>query len=263
MGNEQSNSSVGSGVSSSISFLAGKRGASVKKSNQIVVVRPGQDPIGDPADDPEIKRLQEIRRFLPILKSALPGMRDSPEVFSKVGSKPILKFCYRIQEHLTICAKTVSNEQATVQTEIKHADHISSVAVAKYQEAAHHTDKLSQIIKRVKSTNQKLTEVENLLRQLVPKAEELGRLVNEVFPPEQQLPPLDMAKIMYRSPPPSNESSPECSPMHAPSTSQNVERQMANATISSNSLSPSTSTRLNNHIMPIDEHRVVDRFLMK
>ncbi|KAK0393038.1 hypothetical protein QR680_000026 [Steinernema hermaphroditum] len=194
MGNEQSTSSA-SGVSSSISFLAGKRGTSVKRSTQIVVVRPGQDPVGDPADDAEIKKLREIRRFLPVLKSALPGMRDSPEVFAKVSSKPILKFCYRLQEHLAVCAKAISKEQASLHTTMKHVDHTCSVAVSKYQEAAEHTDKLAHAMKKIKSVNQKLLEAESILIALFPQAEELGQLLNEVLPPDQQLLPIQMPKM--------------------------------------------------------------------
>uniref|UniRef100_A0A1I8A3C5 BLOC-1-related complex subunit 5 n=1 Tax=Steinernema glaseri TaxID=37863 RepID=A0A1I8A3C5_9BILA len=273
MGNEQSSSS--GAVPSSISFLAGKRGmeicvfttlsmlgTTVKRPNQIVVVRPGQDAIGDPADDPEIKKLQEIRRFLPILKSSLAGMRDSPEVFSKVGSKPIMKFCYRIQEHLSVCAKKISSEQAAVQSKMKHVEHTTSVAVSKYQDAVRHTDKFSDILSTVKMTSRKMIEVENLLRSLVPLAEELGRLVNEVLPQNQHLPHLDLAKIL--DDPPSSSGKPLVgqSEGHV-STVYSGEQRESNANVSSGATTSSPSTRLTNHIMPIEEHRVIDRYSLK
>jgi hypothetical protein len=126
MGNENSRSSNpssagpstggGGGVSSSFSFLARKNNPQPPPSrrSQIVVVNASGQPIGDPKNDEDLKRLKEIQRFTPILKGCLPGMRDGTDIYSKIDSKPFIRFAHRFQTHLAICCQVVSSEQSTV-----------------------------------------------------------------------------------------------------------------------------------------------------
>lgn len=64
---------------------------------------------------------QEIPKFYPILKSSLnqPGLRDPPEAIFKINARPVLKFAYRLQEHLSRCASIVAVEQESLANSMK------------------------------------------------------------------------------------------------------------------------------------------------
>lgn len=106
-------------------------GASQK--SQIVVVNASNQPLGDPADDADLKKLkvfntlstplatsffQEIPRFFPILKGCLAGHRDSPEIFTKVDHRYIFRFLNRLQQHFAICSQAVATEQTAIYAKV-------------------------------------------------------------------------------------------------------------------------------------------------
>lgn len=62
--------------------------------------------------------LQEIPRFLPILRGVLSSQRNPPETLKKIEPKYIFRFLLRIQQHFNACREVVSTEQTTVTTKI-------------------------------------------------------------------------------------------------------------------------------------------------
>jgi hypothetical protein len=245
MGNENSRSfnpssagpstGGGGGVSSSFSFLARKNNPQPPPSrrSQIVVVNASGQPIGDPKDDEDLKRLKEIQRFTPILKGCLPGMRDGTDIYSKIDSKPFIRFAHRFQTHLAICCQVVSSEQSTVFSNIVQTDQAMSAVTLKLAQNSRQFERLCEELRKVKELQERLESVDLLLQEVIPVLETL----NELLPEMDRLPPLClMPKSSYSSIGNSSASTPA-----APST--------ATPTIDSRTLS----------IEPIEECRVVDK----
>ncbi|VDK49904.1 unnamed protein product [Anisakis simplex] len=249
MGNEQSvsaSSSNGSGVSTSLSFLAGKRDSSLtnKRSGPVVVVKSGIDSLPTPADDQILKRFVEIPKFFPILRSALnqAGLRDPPDVTLKLSPRPILKFAYRLQDHLSQCAVTVVSEQDALTSVIRNVDYALSSIISKLNERKKRFDRLSGELASAREIQAQMMNVRFLLEDVVPCVETL----NEILPLEQRLPPLNLDRVLERTPAiSSTESSPDPG-----AVSRAVRFAGALAT---------TAITSNLHIEPVEEFTVIDK----
>ncbi|KHN87303.1 Loss of heterozygosity 12 chromosomal region 1 -like protein [Toxocara canis] len=243
MGNEQS-AANGSGVSTSLSFLAGRKETSLKRTGHVVVVRPGTDPLPNPAEDEFLKRFAEIPKFYPILRSALnqPGLRDPPDITMKLSPRPILKFAYRLQDHLAQCALTVASEQDALTAVIKNVDYALSSIIIKLTERKKRFDRLAGELQRARELQAQIINVRFLLQDVVPCVETL----NEILPVDERLPPLNLGRVLERTPViSSGESSPE----------QNA---LSRAICISGAVATSSVTATL-HIEPIEELTVIDK----
>jgi hypothetical protein len=250
MGNENSRStnssssagpSSGGGVSSSFSFLARKstnqqqQPSSSSRRSQIVVVNASGQPIGEPKDDEDLKRLKEIQRFHPLLKGCLPGMRDNPDIYSKIGAKPFIHFAHRFQTHLAICSQVVSSEQSQVFSNIVQTDQAMTAVTLKLTQNSRQFERLCEELRKVKELQERLENVDLLLQEIIPVLETL----NELLPEMDKLPPLClMPKSSYSS--------------------------IGNSSASTPAGAPSTSTPIHSRnliIEPAEECRVIDEGL--
>lgn len=236
MGNEQSGTN--GGISTSLSFLSGKKGgatSSNRKVNQVVTVKTGADSVSNPSDDEVLKRFKEIPKFYPILKSALnqAGLRDPPDVLTKMSYRPILKFAYRIQEHLTQCAVVVSNDQNSLCTRIKDNDYVILTLTNKLNERRKRLERLSKELQKIRDIQAEVVNIKFLLQEIVPSVETL----NELLPVDDRLPAINLGRIL--DPPPVASSS------EIPTSSEQNSRPAAVG----GSL----------HIEPIEEFHVVDK----
>uniref|UniRef100_A0AC34FPV3 BLOC-1-related complex subunit 5 n=1 Tax=Panagrolaimus sp. ES5 TaxID=591445 RepID=A0AC34FPV3_9BILA len=187
----------GGGVSSSFSFLARKSNPQPpSRRSQIVVVNASGQPIGEPKDDEDLKRLKEIQRFTPILKGCLPGHRDGTDIYSKIDSKPFIRFAHRFQTHLAICSQIVSSEQSTVFSNIVQTDQAMTAVTLKLTQNSRQFERLCEELRKVKELQERLENVDLLLQEVIPVLETL----NELLPEMDRLPPLClMPKSSYSS----------------------------------------------------------------
>lgn len=235
MGNEQSVSgTVGaspSTSSSSFSFLA-NRGSSVKKSKGIVVVRDGSIKQEDPQDDLDYKRLAEIPRFMPILRSGANGRQTSVDSHQRMSHRPIWKLAAQMQEHLQQCAQNVSNEQLRLNQGVKAIDVATASLSSKLIERRKRYDRFKTSLSQVKEMQNEIMRIQLLLEEIVPCVETL----NELLSPVEKLRPLNLARVLQRTPVSST-----------PST-------QPGSSVSSATTSP------RRHIEPIEETRVLDKY---
>ncbi|CAD6195725.1 unnamed protein product [Caenorhabditis auriculariae] len=207
MGNEQSSSNNQSN-SPSFSFLAR---TNTKRSKGIVVVKDGNVAQETVEDDETFKRFSEIPRFLPIIPNIINRKTQPPlpvQTYTKMNPTPFFKFSQRFQEHLNICAKSVSAEESKIAPAIKHVDSkIAKVLDVMTKRKTSH-DKLQKALFSFKSIQDDVLRIQLLLEDIVPIAETL----NELLVPEQRLPPLKLGRVLVRTPAPSSASSQQSTP---------------------------------------------------
>ncbi|CAJ0581473.1 unnamed protein product, partial [Mesorhabditis spiculigera] len=189
MGNEQS--AAGSSQSTSFSFLSNR--ASVKKPGGIVRVSDGQIKQIDPREDADYKRLMDIPRFLPILRTAVPAGRQAVpnENLDRLSHRPIWRLSVRLQSHLHTQAQTICLQQAKITQGIKTADVASATIAAKLVERKKKYDRLRASLAQVTQLRDEVVRIQILLEEIVPCVE----TVNELLTPANRLPPLDLKKI--------------------------------------------------------------------
>uniref|UniRef100_A0A0N5AK77 BLOC-1-related complex subunit 5 n=1 Tax=Syphacia muris TaxID=451379 RepID=A0A0N5AK77_9BILA len=194
MGNDQSSSS--SGISTSFSFLSGRKGGNSsfrKKTGQIVVVRSGSSGTLCSEEDISLKKFKEIPKFYPILKSALHqnGLHDSPDIKKKISSRAIFRLATCFQDYFGEYAQLIASEQGYIASRIKDVDYFVTVF-------------LDRLVYRKKSLevlqlqSEKLSEVKNELENLKMRLEDLlpqVRSLNEFLPEEDRLPPLSLIHL--------------------------------------------------------------------
>jgi hypothetical protein len=188
MGNETSNSSASTpspGVSSSFSFLARRRAS---QKSQIVVVNSSTQPVGDPNDDVDLKKLKEIPRFFPILKGCLAGQRDSPDILTKIDPRYVNRFLSRLQHHFVICSQAVAQEQTALYTRITETDHEVTALTKKFNQSSKKFEVLSNELKKIDSLTTQLAHIEVQLKEIVPQL----IVLNDILPETERLPPLQL-----------------------------------------------------------------------
>ncbi|XP_050358626.1 BLOC-1-related complex subunit 5 [Nymphalis io] len=147
-----------------------------KRARDIVVVKPATDT----QLDEDIRRLQEIPTFLPIMRGALglPGARD-PEVLEGLDPRPWVRMTTRVQAHLSACAQPLAAEEIHLANKIKEADseitRLYSITVEKQRNNARHAERLS----RVREVAHQLSRCNSLLNQTLQDIEELNQMLPE------------------------------------------------------------------------------------
>ncbi|CAD5210249.1 unnamed protein product [Bursaphelenchus okinawaensis] len=180
MGNEQSHGTEApAGVSSTFSFLSRRRGSLHKSNSPIVVVNAKGQPIGDPKDDEDLKKLKEIPRFQPLLLGVLPGQRDSPSIYTKVEPKYIIRFVNRLQQHFTACHKAVSTHQSQLVNEIGNTDQKTSALLRRVSLCSKKYETFTNDLKRVELLDNQINEVQKQLTDLLAGMKSLNQLLKE------------------------------------------------------------------------------------
>ncbi|XP_046975935.1 BLOC-1-related complex subunit 5 [Vanessa cardui] len=147
-----------------------------KRARDIVVVKPATDT----QLDEDIRRLQEIPTFLPIMRGTLglPGAKD-PEVLEGLDPRPWVRMTTRVQAHLSACAQPLAAEEIHLANKIKEADseitRLYSITVEKQRCNARHAERLS----RVREVAHQLSRCNSLLNQTLQDIEELNQLLPE------------------------------------------------------------------------------------
>lgn len=147
-----------------------------KRARDIIVVKHATDT----QLDEDIRRLQEIPTFLPIMRGTLglPGARD-PEVSEGLDPKPWVRMTSRIQAHLTACAQPLAAEEIYLANKIKEADteisRLYTITVEKQRSNAKNAERLS----RVREIAHQLSRCNSLLNQTLQDIDELNQLLPE------------------------------------------------------------------------------------
>ncbi|KAM3718631.1 BLOC-1-related complex subunit [Dirofilaria immitis] len=186
MGNGQSSSNTN--IPSSNSFLSNKR-SDVKTKGKIIVVKQRTNASCSKNDD-IMKRFMEIPKFYPILKNSLnhPGLRDPPEAIFKINSRPILKFAYRLQEHLSRCANIVVVKQESLGNSIRDIDHNIALLLIHFGERKRSVDRFQNYLGKISDLQANISNLQFLFQDLMPMAETL----NNILPEQKRLPVLDI-----------------------------------------------------------------------
>ncbi|VDO38560.1 unnamed protein product [Onchocerca flexuosa] len=189
MGNEQSSSETN--IPSSHSFLLNKR-SDTKTKGKIIVVkqRTNTEDLSCSKNDDIMKRFLDIPKFYPILKSSLnhPGLRDPPETVFKVSPRPILKFAYRLQEHLSRCANIVVAEQESLGNSMKNMDHDIALLLVHFGDRKRSMDHFQNYLEKINDLQAHISNLQFLFQDLMPMAETL----NDILPEQKRLPLLDI-----------------------------------------------------------------------
>jgi len=200
MGNEQSGAAD--------SFFNKAKGISSPKSvrtsgaGKIIVVRAGSEhqrsSVGDPTNDEDLKRLQEIPQFLPILRSALnqSGLRDPADIYTKFSYKPIFRLCQRMQDHLVITSETVAAEQNALGTRIREIDYAVSTLTNKAADRKKHDERACSEITKVRELSSQLKKISAMLQELMPTI----AMINDQLPVDDRLAPFTVAEYIPESP---------------------------------------------------------------
>ncbi|VDN33622.1 unnamed protein product, partial [Gongylonema pulchrum] len=196
MGNGQSGSGTNGEIPTSASFLSNKTSNPKAKGGKVIVVRQGTNAAG-PSSDELIKRFSEIPKFYPILKGALnqPGLRDPPEAVCKISARPILKLCYRLQQHLSHCAHCVSEEQESLTNAVKDVTLVDrSVAglVVKFSGRKKSFDRFHRNLERIGDLQAHISSLRFFFQDLIPMVETL----NEILPEKGQLSALNISHLV-------------------------------------------------------------------
>ncbi|XP_026322592.1 BLOC-1-related complex subunit 5 [Hyposmocoma kahamanoa] len=147
-----------------------------KRTRDIVVVKPATDS----QLDEDIRRLQEIPTFLPIMRGTLglPGARD-PEVLEGLDYRPWVRLTTRLQAHLAACAQPLAADEINLAARVKEADveinRLYSIMVEKQRANARHAERLA----RVHEVAHQLSRCNSLLNQTLQDFEELNQLLPE------------------------------------------------------------------------------------
>ncbi|CAB3404483.1 unnamed protein product [Caenorhabditis bovis] len=188
---------------------------STKRSKGIVVVKDGVHPQQTIEDDEIYKRFCEIPRFLPIIPSVL-GKKDTSNSTTysaqKLSSRPFFKLANRFQEHLNICAKSVTADQSKIPTLTKQVENRVTKLYKTVKTQKQIYDDFVESLLGLSDIHNEIIRIELLLKEIVPMVETL----NELLVPEDRLPPLNLGKVLDRSAVPSSESSLESTPRRRP-----------------------------------------------
>ena len=134
-----------------------------------MVVRDGKQ-IEETLEQDEIyKRLQEIPRFLPLIRSAIGKGKDLPlDNRQLISSRAIFKFATRLQEHLSQCAKVITSGQAQIVTAIKSTDLESSATASALTRKKRSYAEFVATLQHIDEMNKEVAKIQNLLQNLVP-----------------------------------------------------------------------------------------------
>lgn len=226
MGNETSRGGNGVG---------GKKGIVVVRDGTVIKTQ-------DPNDDPDMKRLKDMPRFLPILRSAIGhGKRDICD-HRAISPRPFLQLSLRLSNHFSLCAKAVNVKQSLLSGVIKTTETRLTEMAVEMTERKNKLDRLCEALERVKYMNEELQKMNDTFGALTASLDDLSLLL----PPDVHIPPLTITPPL---PPPSIDSSPSTSsPSPFPSSS------------SSSTPSRSTSQRDSpRRLPPIHEVKVIDK----
>ncbi|CAF4887689.1 BLOC-1-related complex subunit 5 [Pieris napi] len=153
-----------------------------QRARDIVVVKAATDT----QLDEDIRRLQEIPTFLPIMRGTLglPGARD-PEVLEGLDYRPWARLSSRLQAHLAACAHPLAQTQGLLTSQIKQIDtevsRLYSQAVERQRNNARHAERLA----RVRELSHQLARCNSLLTRSLQDVEEL----NQMLPEDKRLAP--------------------------------------------------------------------------
>ncbi|XP_050678173.1 BLOC-1-related complex subunit 5 [Leptidea sinapis] len=145
-----------------------------QRTKDIVVVKQAADPLLDE----DIRRLQEIPTFLPIMRGTLglPGARD-PEILQGLDYRPWVRLSGRVQAHLAACATPLAGTQSLLTNQIKQVDaevsRLYSQAVERQRANARHAERLS----RVRELSHQLSRCNSILMQSLADITELNQLL--------------------------------------------------------------------------------------
>ncbi|GMT14432.1 hypothetical protein PFISCL1PPCAC_5729 [Pristionchus fissidentatus] len=224
MGNESSRSNG----------IGGKKGIVVVRDGTVIKVQ-------DPSDDPDIKRLKEMPRFLPIIRTSI-GRREVGE-HRAISPRPFLQLSLRLSNHLSLCAKAVSTKQTHLSGMIKSIDGRLCEVTNEMTNRKKRLDKLCIALERVGEIHEELQKMNDTFGALLASLDDL----NMVLPSETRLPPFIITPPL---PPPSVTSSPSTSsPSPYPSSSSS----------STPSHHPPLSRDSPRRLPPIEEVRVIDQ----
>uniref|UniRef100_A0A915PFA4 BLOC-1-related complex subunit 5 n=1 Tax=Setaria digitata TaxID=48799 RepID=A0A915PFA4_9BILA len=191
MGNGQSGSDINIPLSNS--FLSTKKSVPKTKGKVIVVKERTLDQSCSKNDD-IIKRFMGIPKFYPILKSALnqPGLRDLSETIFKINARTLLRFSYRLQEHLSQCASTVAVEQELLGDAMKDVDHNISLLLMHFDDRKKSMDRFQNYLEKINDLQAHITNLRFLFEDLIPITENL----NEILPEQRRLSVLNIGRFI-------------------------------------------------------------------
>lgn len=183
MGNESSRGGNG---------IGGKKGVVVVRDGTIIKAQ-------DPNDDSDMKRLKDMPRFLPILRTAI-GRRDICE-HREISPRPFLQLSLRLSNHFALCAKAVNIKQSQLSGAIKTLDGRLGEIASEITERKKRLDGLCEALARVEQINEELQKMNDTFGALTASLEDLSLLL----PPDLHIPPLTITPPL---PLPSMDSSP-------------------------------------------------------
>ena len=137
-------------------------------------------------DDPELQRLRDIPSFLPIMRASLSGVgAKDPDILERLDYRGLLSMTQRYEDHLRLCAVTVSSEQSDLIRSIKDFDHrigqITQILTERQKQLARNSEKLAKVHEMTKC----LSKCHMLLNENIEQME----VLNNMLPAEERLEP--------------------------------------------------------------------------
>lgn len=135
-------------------------------------------------EDHDIRNLNELPYFLPLLRSTVnvPASRDL-DFWDKFDLRPCLSLCSRYEKHLKQCAEAVSFDQHMLSSQIREMDTYCASVLRRVNDRYKRLSQVAMQMKKVEEMNTNLRRIDANLKRLVPMMERL----NNVLPDEERL----------------------------------------------------------------------------
>ena len=135
-------------------------------------------------EDHDIRNLNELPYFLPLLRSTVnvPASRDL-DFWDKFDLRPCLSLCSRYEKHLKQCAEAVSFDQQMLSSQIREMDTYCASVLRRVNDRYKRLSQVAMQMKKVEEMNTNLRRIDANLKRLVPMMERL----NNVLPDEERL----------------------------------------------------------------------------
>ncbi len=167
------------------SFLGGR----LAQSSRNTMVTVNQESTVAASSDPELSRLADIPSFLPIMRASLSsgggaGKAD-PDILERLDFRGLLSLCQRTENHLRLCAATVSTEQAEIGRRLRETDARVSAATQALADRQRSQARLVERLARVDEMSKSVARCHMLLNENIEQIEAL----NNMLPQEDRLEP--------------------------------------------------------------------------
>jgi len=157
--------------------VVGKEASSSSQEEQLAV-----------SSDPELSRLRDIPSFLPIMRASLSGnagVTKDPDILERLDCHGLLALTQRYEDHLRLCAATVTADQAEIVKSVRATDQKILLVTQSLAERQKKMSKHAERLAKVSEMSACLDKCHLLLNENIEQME----VLNNMLPAGERLEP--------------------------------------------------------------------------